>query len=142
MTEFTPFTSLIGGCLIGLAAVLLMAFHGRIAGISGILSGVLPPVATDWAWRLAFLIGAILAPVILTNFTSYPIVFDSPVPVLWLVIGGLIVGVGITLGSGCSSGHGVCGMARFSMRSVIATLIFMLATTITVFIIRHVLGGF
>ncbi len=140
MTQFTPWLSLAGGALIGLAAVLLMAFHGRIAGLSGILSGVLPPVAADWHWRAAFLAGAVLAPMLLVA-SGVTIAFDSPTPRFWLVIGGLIVGIGVQLGSGCSSGHGVCGMARLSPRSIVATVVFMAATAVTVYIIRHVLGG-
>jgi len=99
MTTFTPIASLIGGGLIGLAAVLLMAFNGRIAGMTG-------------------------------------------VPAPWLVIGGLVVGVGVYFGSGCTSGHGVCGIARLSPRSIVATLTFMVSTAATVFVVRHVLGGF
>ncbi|MEW9804520.1 YeeE/YedE family protein [Mesorhizobium sp. ZMM04-5] len=142
MTEFTPLASLAGGGLIGLAAVLLMAFNGRVAGMSGILGGVIPPLASDWAWRAAFLVGAIAAPAMILAFSDYAIGFDSPVPTPWLVIGGLIVGVGITYGSGCTSGHGVCGMARLSLRSICATLTFMASTAVTVFVVRHVLGGF
>ncbi|MBB3811096.1 YeeE/YedE family protein [Pseudochelatococcus contaminans] len=143
MTVFTPITSLLGGALIGLAAVILMAMHGRIAGISGILSGLLPPTAADWAWRAAFIIGAIAAPALIVAVAGNTVIaFDSPVPAPWLVVGGVIVGVGIQFGSGCTSGHGVCGMARLSVRSIAATLTFMATTTITVFVIRHGLGGF
>ncbi|WP_274630258.1 YeeE/YedE family protein [Arvimicrobium flavum] len=142
MTEFTPLTSLLGGGLIGVAAVLLMALNGRVAGLSGILGGLVPPAAPDWVWRAAFLAGAVVAPGLILAFTGFTISFDSPVPTPWLIVGGLIVGVGVTLGSGCSSGHGVCGMARLSGRSIAATISFMIATAATVFIIRHVLGGF
>lgn len=141
MTEFTPFLSLLGGSLIGLSAVLLMAFHGRIAGITGILTGIVPPVASDWGWRAAFLIGAIGAPALLVTLTGYSIPFDSPTPTPWLLIGGLIVGVGVYFGSGCTSGHGVCGIARLSPRSIVATLTFMVSTALTVFVIRHLVGG-
>lgn len=139
MTEFTPFASLAGGALIGLAAVLLMAMHGRVAGMTGILTGVLPPVSSDWAWRVAFLAGAIAAPAILVA-SGGTVEFDVPVSSTALVIGGLIVGVGVTYGSGCTSGHGVCGMARLSPRSIVATLVFMAATFATVFVTRHVIG--
>lgn len=141
MTEFTPLTSLAGGALIGLAAVLLMALHGRIAGISGIVGGILPPVATDWGWRAAFLAGAIAAPALIIALTGYDIAFASTTPTLWLIVSGLIVGVGVTLGSGCTSGHGVCGMARLSVRSIAATLTFMATTGITVYVVRHIVGG-
>ena len=142
MTEFTPLLSLLGGTLIGLSAVLLMAFSGRIAGMTGILTGLLPPVASDWPWRAAFIAGAIVAPMLILAVSNEAIGFESPVPSPWLAISGLIVGVGVYFGSGCTSGHGVCGMARLSPRSIAATAIFMATTTATVFVIRHVLGGF
>ena len=141
MTEFTPLMSLVGGTLIGLSAVLLMAFNGRIAGMTGILTGLLPPVSTDWLWRAAFIVGAIAAPVLVVSLSSQTIGFDSPVPSSWLAISGLIVGVGVYFGSGCTSGHGVCGMARLSPRSIAATAVFMATTAATVFVSRHVLGG-
>lgn len=143
MTTFTPIASLLGGALIGVAAVILMAMHGRIAGISGILSGLVTPLATDRAWRAAFVIGAVAAPALIVAVAGNgAVAFESPVPTPWLVVGGLIVGIGVQFGSGCSSGHGVCGMARLSVRSIAATLTFMATTTVTVFVIRHVLGGF
>lgn len=141
MTEFTPWLSLFGGSLIGLAAVLLMAFHGRIAGMTGILSGLVPPFSNDWGWRAAFLAGAVGAPALIVAMTGYTIPFESPTSAPWLVVGGLIVGVGVYFGSGCTSGHGVCGMARVSPRSIVATLTFMVSTAITVFVIRHLIGG-
>ena len=141
MTEFTPFLSLLGGGLIGLAAVLLMAFHGRIAGMTGILSGLVPPFSNDWGWRAAFLAGAIGAPALMVSATGLAIPFDSPTPAPWLIAGGLIVGIGVYFGSGCTSGHGVCGMARLSPRSIVATFTFMVATAATVFVVRHLIGG-
>ena len=141
MTTFTPIAALIGGGMIGLAAVLLMAFHGRIAGMTGILAGLLPPVASDWPWRAAFILGAIVAPMVLV-LVGATVSYDSPVPVPWLVVGGLVVGVGVYFGAGCTSGHGVCGMARLSPRSIVATLTFMVSTAATVFVVRHVAGGF
>lgn len=139
ITQFTPWASLGGGVLIGIAAILLMAIHGRIAGMTAILSGVIPPLGNDWTWRLAFLLGAIIAPLIyLASGGLVP--FAVPVGNGALVIGGLIVGIGVFFGSGCTSGHGVCGMARLSPRSIVATGVFMIATFITVFIIRHGLG--
>lgn len=142
MTEFTPAMSLLGGALIGLSAVLLMAFHGRIAGMTGIVSGLLPPLAADWGWRAAFLAGAVVAPGAVLVLSGQTIPFSSPVPLPWIIIGGLIVGVGVYFGSGCTSGHGVCGMARLSPRSLAATATFMVAAAATVFVIRHLLGGF
>lgn len=141
MTTFTPIASLVGGGLIGLAAVLLMAFNGRIAGMTGILAGLLPPLAPDWSWRAAFILGAIVAPMVLA-LAGATVAYDSPVPALWLIVGGLVVGVGVYFGSGCTSGHGVCGMARLSPRSIVATLTFMVSTAATVFVVRHVVGGF
>ena len=138
-TEFTPFLSLLGGILIGLAATLLMALHGRIAGMTGILGGVLPPLASDWQWRAAFLAGAIIAPAVFL-FAGGTIDFAVPVPVWAMVVGGLIVGIGVTFGSGCTSGHGVCGMARLSQRSIVATIVFMVTTGLTVYIMRHLLA--
>lgn len=142
MTEFTPLLSLFGGTLIGLSAVLLMAFHGRIAGMTGVLTSLLPPVSSDRAWRAAFVGGAIVAPMLIMGLTGQTIDYSSPVPTPWIVISGLIVGVGVYFGSGCTSGHGVCGMARLSPRSIVATGTFLGTAMITVFVIRHVLGGF
>jgi len=140
MTDFTPISALLGGALIGLSAVLLMAFNGRIAGMTGILSGLLPPVSSDWAWRAAFLSGAIVAPALLTALSGYDVGFVSPVPTPWIVISGLIVGVGVFLASGCTSGHGVCGTARLSTRSITATFTFMIVAIAVVAATRH-LGG-
>ncbi len=142
MTEFTPLQSLLGGALIGLSAVLLMAVHGRIAGITGILGGLLPPgIVTDWPWRLAFLGGMLLAPFAYAAVSTVPPGFSSPGSWPALAAGGVIVGIGVTYGSGCTSGHGVCGLARFSPRSLAAVLTFMATAALTVFVARHVLGG-
>ncbi len=139
MTEFTPWTSLGGGVLIGIAAILLMAVHGRIAGMTGIMAGVIPPLGSDWSWRLAFLAGAIAAPPLFLLLGG-TVPFAVPVGTGAMIIGGFIVGVGVFFGSGCTSGHGVCGMARLSPRSIVATVVFMIATFVTVFITRHVVG--
>lgn len=143
MTEFTPFSSLFGGALIGLAAVLLMLFHGRIAGISGIISGILPPWVNEdeLGWRIAFVIGLILAPVFYQTLTGQSIKHVVSADLVIMISAGLIVGLGVGLGSGCTSGHGVCGIPRLSMRSIIATITFMSFGIMTVFIIRHVIGG-
>ncbi|CAN7507447.1 YeeE/YedE family protein [Rhizobium sp. LjRoot254] len=137
MTDFTPWTAMAGGLLIGLSAVLLMAFHGRIAGLSGVLGGLLPPFSFDWQWRVAFLAGAVIGPAIYMALAG-PIEFFVPAGPTALVIGGLIVGIGVTFGNGCPSGHGVCGMARLSPRSFVATLTFMATALVTVFLLRHV----
>jgi uncharacterized membrane protein YedE/YeeE len=139
MTEFTPLASLSGGVLIGLAAVLLMALNGRIAGVTGILAGVLPPAAPGWTWRAAFLAGMVIAP-LLVQLAAGPAPFSVPVPLAMLVAGGVLVGAGVTFASGCTSGHGVCGLARLSKRSLAATVTFMAMAVATVFIVRHILG--
>lgn len=141
-TAFTPLASLAGGLLIGAAAVALMALHGRIAGATGILSGFLfPENRDDWTWRAAMLLGMAGGPLLLFAATGSMPAVDVPVSLPALLIGGVIVGLGAALGSGCTSGHGVCGMARLSLRSIVATLVFMAATGITVFVVRHVAGG-
>jgi len=138
-TEFTPWMSLFGGVLIGFSAVLLMAFNGRIAGMTGIITGILPPFSSDWPWRIAFLFGAIIAPVLFLTAGGV-IPYAVPVPLPLLAFGGLIVGVGVYYGAGCTSGHGVCGMARLSPRSIAATITFMIFTGLTVYVVRHVAG--
>ena len=140
-TTFTPLQALIGGTLIGMSAVALMALHGRIAGVTGILSGAIMPKG-DWNWRLAFLIGAISAPVLILLLTGMSLPLQAQIPSWAIVLGGLLVGIGVTLGGGCTSGHGVCGIARLSPRSIVATVTFMTTTFVTVFLVRHVLGGF
>jgi uncharacterized membrane protein YedE/YeeE len=142
-TEFTPFTSLIGGALIGLSAVVLLASHGRIAGISGIVSQLLPPAADTKGLPqgVTFVFGLLLAgPLWFGLFNQAPAFTISNNMVL-LAAAGLLVGFGSVLGNGCTSGHGVCGISRRSGRSIIATLTFMLTGAVTVFVLRHVVGG-
>lgn len=141
-TSFTPLQSLAGGAIIGVAAVALMLYAGRIFGATGVVAGFLSPnLPGDRAWRLTLLAGMISAPILIWLATgSMPEL--TPVSSLpWTVVGGLIVGFGVTLGSGCTSGHGVCGLARLSPRSLVATLTFMASTALTVFVVRHVIGG-
>jgi uncharacterized membrane protein YedE/YeeE len=140
ITEFTPYASLFGGVLIGLGAVILMAFNGRIAGMTAMLGGVLSPGNPDSPWRIAFLVGAIAAPFIAT-LSGAEFGFSSPTTGGLLAFGGVLVGIGVTYGSGCTSGHGVCGLARLSPRSLVATLTFMATTFATVTLIRHGFGG-
>ena len=140
MTEFTPFQSLFGGMLIGLSAVLLMALHGRIAGLTGILSGVIPPLVSDWPWRAAFLAGAIVSPIVLIALGG-TVAFVAPVALPALVLGGVLVGSGIHFGNGCPSGHGICGIARLSPRSIVAVATFMVTAFITVLVVRHLIGA-
>ena len=141
MAPFDPVSAVSGGVLIGVASVLLMVLTGRIAGISGIVGGLLAPAASDKAWRIAFVVGLIAAPLIFAA-AGQPLA-QPDMPASWLVIAaaGLLVGFGTRLGSGCTSGHGVCGIARLSPRSLMATAIFMASAVATVAIVRHGLGG-
>ena len=136
---FTPWTSLAGGMLIGLAAAVFLLFNGRIAGISGILGGLLQWPAGDVAWRIVFLLGLVGAPLVYGLFAPLPTV-QVDAGTATLVAAGLLVGIGTRYGSGCTSGHGVCGLSRRSPRSLVATAAFMAAGFITVFIVRHVIG--
>lgn len=137
--NFTPLAAGGGGLLIGLAAALLLLLNGRIAGISGILGGLLHWAGRDKAWRLAFILGLLAAPFIWQVFAALPSATVSGSPLL-LVGAGLLVGFGSRLGSGCTSGHGVCGIARLAQRSLLATATFMAAGFLVVYLLRHV-GG-
>ncbi len=140
VTEFTPLLSLAGGALIGLATVLLMLFRGRVLGATGVLAGFLWPTSSgDWAWRAALLAGMISGPVAVFLISGQMPAIDVPVSTLALVLGSFIVGIGVTFSSGCTSGHGVCGLARLSPRSIVATAVFMASTFVTVFFTRHLL---
>ncbi len=137
---FTPVSALIGGALIGLAAGLFILLNGRIAGISGILGGLLRPRDGDILWRALFIGGLIVSPVLWQMADRLPAIrIDTGYPLL--IVAGLLVGYSTRLGSGCTSGHGVCGLSRLSPRSLVATLCFMASGFITVYILRHVLGG-
>lgn len=141
-TEFTPWASFGGGVLIGLAAVLLMALHGRILGATGILGGLLRwGDLADWGLRAALVVGMAAGPLVLLAATGRLPPSEAPVPALAVVIGGLIVGLGVSYGGGCTSGHGVCGIARSSRRSIVATATFMATAIATVYVIRHLIGG-
>jgi uncharacterized membrane protein YedE/YeeE len=137
-SQFTPWTSLAGGLLIGIATAMLLLLNGRIAGISGILGGLLRPAGGDIAWRLAFLLGLIGAPLVAGLFVTLPAVQVDAGDAM-LVAAGLLVGIGTRYGSGCTSGHGVCGVSRLSPRSLVATAAFMLAGFATVFVLRHLI---
>ena len=140
ITEFMPMASLGGGILIGLSAVLLMLVLGRVMGATGILAGFVAP-SGHAAWRGAVLAGMVTGPLVYLGLTGDWPVVQVPISVVMLIVGGLIVGVGVTLGAGCTSGHGVCGMARLSPRSIVATLTFMIFTFATVYVVRHVIGA-
>jgi len=138
-TAFTPWSALAGGLIIGAGAVLLVLLNGRIAGISGVLGGLLRPLKGDTAWRAAFVAGLLIAPLLYSLMAAPP---RPQIDAGWgsLVLAGLLVGVGTRYGSGCTSGHGVCGLSRLSPRSLVATLCFMAAGFVTVFFIRHLLA--
>ncbi len=141
MTEFTPISAGIGGVLIGLAVVMLMLSIGRVAGISGIAAGVLEPQRGEWTWQLPFLIGLVAAPPLM-HAAGYPL----PHPVMpgsttLIAMAGLVVGFGTRLSGGCTSGHGICGAARLSSRSIVATATFMIVAMIVVALTHHVIAG-
>lgn len=140
MTSFDPVSAALGGLLIGAGALLLMLFSGRIAGISGIFADALEPRQTGRTWRMAFIVGLIAAPLLVAATGRAVPAPDMPA---WVVViaGGLLVGFGTRLGSGCTSGHGVCGIARLSPRSLAATVTFMATAAVVVAVSRHVLGG-
>ena len=141
-TTFTPLASLGGGELIGVASVMLMLGLGRIMGATGILGGIIVPDSlSGLGWRAALLAGMVTAPVLILLVSGNAPVVQVPVSTTSLIAGGLIVGIGTSFGGGCTSGHGVCGNARLSARSIAATLTFMAATFVTVFLIRHVFGA-
>lgn len=136
--NFTPWLSLAGGLLIGLAAAMFVLLNGRIAGISGILGGLLRPTQGAISWRIAFIAGLLVAPFLFRTAAPWPEVrIDADTGML--IVAGLLVGIGTRYGSGCTSGHGVCGLSRLSPRSLVATLSFMFAGFATVFIVRHIL---
>ncbi len=139
MTEFTPFSAALGGALIGLASALLLWLNGRIAGISGILGGLLSRRPGDMIWRIAFVLGLIAAPAAIFGLTG-PVTATIEANTEVLVIAGLLVGIGTRYGAGCTSGHGVCGLSRLSPRSLVATLAFMGAGMVIVFVMRHLLS--
>jgi uncharacterized protein len=137
--NFTPVSGLIGGLLIGLAAALLLLINGRISGISGIVGGLVAPKSSDTGWRIAFVAGLLLGAVAYALATGGAITITMQVSVPVLVAAGLLVGFGTRLSSGCTSGHGVCGIARLSKRSIVATSVFFGVAMLTVFLTRHVI---
>ena len=137
--NFTPWSSLAGGILIGLATAMFLLINGRIAGISGILGGLLRPVKSDIGWRAAFVAGLIISPIVFSVAAPVPAV-QIDADAASLIIAGLLVGIGTRYGSGCTSGHGVCGLSRHSPRSLVATTLFMLAGFVAVFITHHLMS--
>ena len=141
ITEFTPYSGALGGAMIGLAAVILMASAGRIMGATGIFRGLLTSKFDDaFQWRLIFIVGLLVGTAWTGLFTGSAENISFVSNIYLIAIGGVLVGAGTTLGNGCTSGHGICGISRFSMRSVVATCVFMAVAIITVFIVRHVMG--
>ena len=138
MQNFTPLTALLGGALIGISAFLLLWFNGRIAGISTIMSGLYTTEGANRHWRISFLIGLLLGAFIWQWFSPESLIFRQNYPLSLIVIGGFLVGFGTRLGSGCTSGHGICGIALLSPRSITATLTFMASGLLTVYLIRHI----
>ncbi|MGB2318179.1 MAG: YeeE/YedE family protein, partial [Litorivicinaceae bacterium] len=136
MTEFTPIPSLLGGLLIGLSAAVVFVFFGRILGISGIVARTLNFDFGSGLWRPLFLIGLVVSPVVLSMIAPSPHGFE-PMGLIPMMIGGFLVGYGTRVGSGCTSGHGICGISRLSKRSIVATCTFMTAAVMTVFVVRH-----
>jgi len=139
--SFTPIPSLLGGMILGLAAALYVFLHGQILGISGIVAGLLHPKMTDSAWRLSLVLGLISAPFLVALFFGMIPIVEIDSSWLAIVIAGLLVGFGAQYGSGCTSGHGICGLSRLSPRSLVATLAFMSAGFVMVFMIRHLIAG-
>lgn len=141
-TVFTPYMSLGGGLLIGLGAVLLMLGLGRIFGATGVMSGLVFVDSKDeFLWRAALVVGMILSPIVIYAVTGAMPELSVPISPWMIAVGGVIVGLGASLGSGCTSGHGVCGLSRLSIRSIVAVPTFMLTGAITVYLIRHVFGA-
>ena len=153
MTEFTPWSALLGGSLIGLAGGLLLLLSGRVAGVSGIAGGLLArprgdsrggtgsDTRGDTGWRIAFLAGLMIGLWLYAGLGGRLDHIVVEADLLTVVVGGLLVGFGTRLGGGCTSGHGVCGISQLSMRSIVATLLFMASAAVTVFVVRHVAGG-
>jgi uncharacterized membrane protein YedE/YeeE len=141
MVNFTPLASLTGGILIGLSAAAMLLFNGKIAGISGIFAGVLRPVKADTLWRVCFMAGLVAGGMILRLMLPLAFQFGAVRSVGSLAVAGLLVGFGTRLGNGCTSGHGVCGIARLSARSMIATATFLASGTVVVYAVNHLFGG-
>lgn len=138
--NFTPWSALAGGALIGIAAAIFILFNGRIAGITGIVGGLIRPKIRDIGWRIAFILGLVISPLAWESFSPLPLIEIGASNAL-LAIAGLIVGISTRYGSGCTSGHGICGVSRLSPRSIIATLAFMATGFLTVYVMRHLIGA-
>jgi uncharacterized membrane protein YedE/YeeE len=140
LENFTPISALLGGALIGISVSLLLLFNGRMAGISGIMNGVFSAPKKEEVWRTLFLVGLIIGAALFQFLTQDSLSAREGYPLWLIIIGGFLVGFGTRLGSGCTSGHGICGIANFSIRSIGATLTFMASGMLTVFILKHLVG--
>ena len=141
MEGFTPIAALAGGALIGLAALMLLLFNGRIAGVSGIIGGLLSPAAGEVAWRFSFVLGLLAGGGLLLVFHPVSMAPEPGVSLAALIGAGLLTGIGVKIGAGCTSGHGICGVSRLAPRSIVATVVFLAAAMLTVYAVRHMLGG-
>lgn len=139
--SFTPVPSLVGGMILGIAVALYVLLHGRISGISGIISGLIHPKQGDRAWRIALTLGLITAPLLAALVFEIRPIVEVDADWVAIVIAGLLVGFGTQYGSGCTSGHGICGLSRLSLRSLVATVAFMSSGFLMVFVLRHLVGG-
>lgn len=141
MQHIAPSSALVGGILIGIAAVVLLLFNGRIMGVTGIARGVIEPQRREWLWRVLFLAGLMTGPLLYGALMHRAVTIDLTASLPALIIGGFLVGLGTCAANGCTSGHGVCGLGHFSRRSVVVTVTFMITAALTVFLTHHVLGG-
>lgn len=141
IVNFDPISAFIGGLVLGGSALMLYLFRGDVAGINGMVTGILKPVKGEVSWRVLFVIGLVIGGLIYRSYGGTLSQLEPAVEGYWVVLAGLLVGLGATLGSGCTSGHGICGISRWSVRSIIATCTFMATAMLTVFVIRHLLGG-
>lgn len=141
IVNFDPISAFIGGLILGGSALMLYLLRGDVAGINGMVTGILKPIKGEVSWRVLFIVGLIIGGIIYRSYGGSITRLEPAVDGYWVVLAGLLVGLGATFGSGCTSGHGICGLARWSVRSLVATLTFMATAILTVFIIRHLLGG-
>lgn len=141
IVNFDPITAFIGGLILGGSALMLYLLRGDVAGINGMVTGILKPVKGEVSWRVLFIVGLVIGGFIYRSYGGAITQLEPAVEGYWVVLAGLLVGLGATFGSGCTSGHGICGISRWSIRSIAATVTFMATAMITVFVIRHILGG-
>ncbi|MHA7878806.1 MAG: YeeE/YedE family protein [Saccharospirillum sp.] len=141
LAEFNALTSFVGGLVIGFAALLLYLLRGDVAGINGMVTGLMSPVKGEWSWRLLFVVGLVLGGLVYQALGGGLTRLEPVAHGGLVIVAGLLVGIGATVGSGCTSGHGICGISRWSIRSIAATITFVTAAMLTVFVIRHLVGG-